>query len=99
MALNLDPQWREPIRRDGEGQAAEPAELRRITRNGVEQLAHGALVCPECAAPIVLAEAMPAGARLECGFCAHTARAREFVVTESFDALANEVYLIARLAG
>ena len=36
--------------------------------------------------------------RLRCGFCDHAAPAREFVAEDVYDTLANEVYLVARVA-
>jgi hypothetical protein len=46
----------------------------------------------------VIATPIPAGSHVECGFCGHGARAREFLVRDIFDTVANEAYLVARLA-
>jgi hypothetical protein len=35
---------------------------------------------------------------LHCGFCDHAAPARKFVREDVYDTLANEVYLVARVA-
>jgi len=40
---------------------------------------------------------MPAGGPLQCGFCDHTAAAREFLARDVFDTLANEAQLVARI--
>ena len=39
-----------------------------------------------------------AGMRLHCAFCDHAASAREFIAEDVYDTLANEVYLVARVA-
>jgi hypothetical protein len=75
----------------------ELGEERRLVRDGVEVLAHGALICPSCRMPIAAARRLPAFGRLRCGFCDHAARARDFVCEDVYDTLANEVYLVARV--
>jgi hypothetical protein len=55
-------------------------------------------VCPHCDAPQVISQPMAAGSEVHCGFCGHGARAREFLVRDIFDTVANEAYLVARLA-
>jgi hypothetical protein len=62
-------------------------------------IAHGAVVCPGCSAPIVLEGPRPAAEEVRCGFCGHSGRAREFLVRDVFDTVANEAYMIARLPG
>lgn len=99
MALHLDPSEHEPVRREVEKIRAADVGERRVTRDGIEQLAHGALVCPDCALPVVVAEAIPASTRLRCGFCDRVGPAREFLLRDVYDTLANEVYLVARLRG
>jgi hypothetical protein len=69
----------------------------RIARDGVQVLAHGSLVCPECDMPLALAGPIAAGAWLRCGFCEHTERARQFLAADIFDTLANEAQLVARI--
>ena len=71
---------------------------RLIVGDGVQVLAHGAMVCPSCALPIALAERMGAGAATVCPYCDHAARARDFVRPDVFDAVGSEVYLVARVA-
>jgi hypothetical protein len=69
-----------------------------LVRDGVQVLSHGALICPECALPIAAAERFPAGNHLVCGYCDHAGLAREFLAQDVFDTVANEVYLVARVA-
>lgn len=97
VALHLDPDRHEPNRVDGASVGVEGERPRQIVRDGVEEIAHGALICPGCQAPIRVGAELGAGEVLACGFCDHRARASEFVVRNVFDTVANEVYLIARL--
>jgi hypothetical protein len=69
-----------------------------LVRDGAQVLAHGALVCPNCALPIPPGGRSAAGAWMVCGYCDHGARAREFLARDVFDTVSNEVYLVARLA-
>jgi hypothetical protein len=46
---------------------------------------------------VLIEDRVPAGRRMRCGFCDHEAPAREFVVSDVFDTVANEVYVIARV--
>jgi hypothetical protein len=98
MALHLDPHQHEPLPGERKVRAADIRHEWRLSRDGIEVIAHGALICPECAAPVVIAYPLPAGSRVDCGFCGHGARAREFLVRDIFDTVANEAYLVARLA-
>jgi hypothetical protein len=97
VALHLDPFGKEPVRETRKVRAADIGEERRIARDGVQQIAHGALVCPGCNLPVLIEDRVPAGRRMRCGFCDHEAPAREFVVSDVFDTVANEVYVIARV--
>ena len=97
MALHLDPSGKEPVRETGKVRAADIGEERRIARDGVQRIAHGALVCPGCNVPVLIEDRVAAGMQLRCGFCGHEAPAREFVVEDVFDTVANEVYVIARV--
>jgi hypothetical protein len=99
MALHLDPFEYEPLPGERKARAADIAEEWRVARQGIEIVAHGALVCPHCDAPLVLADSVPAIRRLDCGFCGHSDRARAFLVRDVFDTVANEAYMIARLPG
>jgi hypothetical protein len=87
----------QPSTRLGRIGGSQPGSDHRIVRDGVQVLAHGALVCPRCALPLAAEAPMPAGLAVRCGFCDHAASAREFVREDVYDTLANEVYLVARL--
>jgi hypothetical protein len=71
---------------------------RRLLRDGMQVLAHGAFVCPGCSLPLAIDGQVSAGMLLHCGFCDHAAPSREFVREDVYDTLANEVYLVARVA-
>ena len=88
----------EPQVRIGRTGGAEAGEERRLIRDGAQVLAHGALVCPACELPILPAGRFRAAGELRCGFCEHSAAAREFIREDVFDTVANEVYLVARVA-
>ena len=97
MALHLDPSGAEPVRETRKVRVADIGEEQGVVRDGVQRIAHGALVCPGCSLPVLIEHRVPAGERLRCGFCDHRAPAREFVVRDVFDTVENEVYLIARI--
>jgi hypothetical protein len=88
----------QPKTKLGRVDGSEAGAERRLLRDGMQVLAHGALVCPQCALPLAIGGRLSAGRRLRCGFCEHAAPAREFVAEDVYDTLANEVYLIARVA-
>lgn len=98
MAIHLDPGegWKRLSPRE-ERPAAALIE-KRIARDGLQMIAHGATICPSCAVPIALPGKVPAGRELRCPFCDHAARAREYLVRDVYDTLANEAYMIARVA-
>jgi hypothetical protein len=98
MALHLDPSEYEPLPGERKVRAADIRHEWQVSRDGIEVIAHGALVCPQCDAPLVIARPLPAGAAIACGFCDHRGRAREFLVRDVFDTVANEAYMVARLA-
>lgn len=98
MALHLDPQGSEPARETRHVRVADIDEQRQVVRDGIQQIAHGALVCPSCDLPVVIDEPVAAGDEIACGYCEHEARAREFVAADVYDTVANEVYVIARVA-
>ena len=97
MALHLDPFEHQPLPGERRTRAADIAEEWRVARHGIEVVAHGALVCPRCAAPVVVGDRLPAQMRISCGFCGHTDRVRSFLVRDVFDTVANEAYMVARL--
>ena len=77
---------------------SEAGAERRLVRDGMQVLSHGALVCPECALPLAIGGRIRAGLAVRCGFCDHAAPAREFVREDVYDTVANEVYLVARVS-
>jgi hypothetical protein len=97
MAVHLDPFGNEPVRETRKVRAADVGEERRIVRDGVQRIAHGALVCPGCNLPVVIEDRVPADRQLRCGFCDHEAPARDYVARDVYDTIANEVYVIARV--
>ena len=78
--------------------AAQAGDHRRIVRDGSEVLAHGAMICPACELPMEITRRVPATGSVSCGYCGHSAEARAFIREDVFDTLANEVYLVARVA-
>ena len=82
----------------GRVDGSEAGAERRLLRDGAQVLAHGALVCPECALPIAVGGPVPVGFVLRCGFCDRAAPSREFLVEDVYDTLENEVYLVARVS-
>jgi hypothetical protein len=88
----------QPRTRLGRVDGSEAGAERRLLRDGVQVLGHGALVCPDCALPMAIDGQLRAGVELRCGFCDHRAPAREFVREDVYDTLANEVYLVARVS-
>jgi hypothetical protein len=88
----------QPKTKLGRVDGSEAGAERRLMDDGVQVLGHGALVCPRCALPLAVAARVPAGRPVHCGFCDHAAPAREFVREDVYDTLANEVYLVARVA-
>ena len=70
---------------------------RRLVRDGIQLLGHGALVCPGCNLPVVLEQHVPATSELRCGYCSHEGEARAFVARDVYDTVANEVYVVARV--
>jgi len=97
VALHLDPFGQEPIRETRKVRAADIGEERRLARDGIQLIGHGALVCPGCNLPVVIENRVPATSALRCGFCSHESQARDFVAPDVFDTVANEVYVIARV--
>jgi hypothetical protein len=88
----------QPDNRAGRVDGSRAGAHRRLVRDGVQVLAHGALICPRCAIPIAVTAPFSAGSRLVCAYCAHAAPAREFLAEDVFDTVPNEVYLVARVA-
>ena len=72
-------------------------EDRRVLNHGLQVLARGALVCPECGLPIAPSPRVKPRSELRCGFCDHAAAAIEFLREDVYDTVANEAILVARL--
>ncbi|HYH62060.1 MAG TPA: hypothetical protein VD766_09360 [Solirubrobacterales bacterium] len=70
----------------------------RLIRDGSQVIARGALICTECELPLPGRPAVAAQALVHCGWCGHTARARELFRQDVRDAPANAVALVARLS-
>ena len=97
MALHLDPQGEDPLRSRGGVRVTDLGSEHRLIHDGVEQLGHGALVCPSCAMPISITAAVAIAEPISCGYCATSGPARGFLLRDVYDTGANEVYLVARL--
>ena len=72
---------------------------RRLIQDGAQVIATGSLICAECELPLPNRPDVAAPATLHCGWCGHSARAREFFRAGVSDAPGNAVSLVARLAG
>lgn len=97
MALHIDPFEYQAPGGTQHARVTDLAEEWRVAQHGIEVIAHGALICPDCRAPVVVPGSTPVQTELECGFCGHADRARAFLVRNVFDTVANEAYLVARL--
>ncbi|MGI8632768.1 MAG: hypothetical protein ACR2NA_09535 [Solirubrobacterales bacterium] len=96
MALHIDPpQSRRST--DAVRETTRAGDKRDLTRDGVQVLAHGALVCPACNLPVSPRPRIAIGAILACGYCDHDAPAREFLTADVYDTVGNEVVAVARL--
>jgi len=75
-----------------------PEVEHRLIRDGRQVIARGSLICSECELPLPGRPAVAASTLVHCGWCGHTARARELFRPNVRDAPANGVALVARLA-
>lgn len=87
----------EPVEAGGDLKVTDLGSEHRLIRDGVEQLAHGALVCPDCSMPVNLDRPVAVASELDCAYCEASAPARDFLVRDVYDTAANEVFLIARI--
>jgi hypothetical protein len=99
VALHLDWNTEGPREGDGAVRVTDLGSEHRLVREGVEQLAQGALICPDCSAPVPLERPVGLASELGCAFCLASGPARRFLVRDVFDTPANEVYLVASLGG
>jgi hypothetical protein len=72
-------------------------EDRRLVRDGLQVLARGSMLCPECALPIAPPARIRPKAELSCAFCDHSAPAHAFVRDGVLDTAANAVTVVARI--
>jgi hypothetical protein len=70
--------------------------FKRIQR-ATHRLGEGALACPVCEVPVLLAGPVPFTSHLVCPFCLESSPARQFVRLDKFDTPANVVEVRARL--
>jgi hypothetical protein len=99
MAFELTPQPGDPAGPDGRSEHVDERldERKRLVTDGMQVLARGAMLCPECALPISpLSRARPK-ARMRCGWCGHAGLVHEFVRGDIVDTAANEVRVVARI--
>ena len=77
---------------------ADSAELeRKLLRDGEQVIGYGSLICTQCSLPLPGRPAVVATSLIECGWCGHSARARELFHQDVLDAPANGVALVARI--
>lgn len=70
---------------------------RKDTREAVHTLGRGALACPSCDVPVVMAEPVRITATLRCPFCRELHAARSFLRLDRSDTGLNEVRVTARI--
>jgi hypothetical protein len=70
---------------------------RKDTREAVKTLGHGALACPSCDVPIVIAEPAGIAAPMRCPFCREIHPARAFLRLDRTDTGLNDVRVTARI--
>ena len=99
MALFGEQFGHQPLPGERKARAADVAEEWRVAREGIEVIAHGALICPECSVPLAVSDRVPAGRHMTCGYCGHTDRARMFLKPDVFDTVGNEAYMVAWIPG
>lgn len=97
MALHAQDHGGDPVRGEGGVKVTDLGSDHRLLSDGVEQLAHGATVCPGCAMPVPIPGPVGVGSELACGYCETSGPARAFLVPDVYDTAANEVLLIARI--
>lgn len=101
MALHLPANPGDPGRpkaKQGRVDGSQPGAERRLLRDGMQVLAHGAFVCPTCSLPMAIHGPLAAGGRLDCGYCGHRGQARQFLREDVYDTVSNEIYLVARVS-
>ena len=94
MSFLQEPWDREEPDRSQQG---EPFVPRKGVRRSVHRLGRGALACPVCEVPVLLAGPVPFSGNLVCPFCLESRPARQFVRLDKFDTPRNVVEVRARL--
>ena len=97
MALHHSSGDADPVRSAGGVKVTDLGSDHRLIHDGVEQLAHGAMICPDCSKPVPLERPVSVSDELSCGWCAGSGPARDYLVRDVYDTSANEVFLIARI--
>jgi hypothetical protein len=100
MAFELTPDHGdkgEPDVKVGRLGGAAVGERRKLVESGMQVLARGALICPDCSLPISPPARIRPKAELGCGFCGHLAEVRDFVRGDLVDTPSNEVRIVARI--
>jgi hypothetical protein len=70
---------------------------RRLITDGLQVIARGSLICPDCELPLPGRPSVRASALLECAWCGHSAPARDLLRVDVRDTESNRVALVARL--
>ncbi len=97
MALERFYEGGEPVRGGAGVKVTDLGSDHRLIQHGIEQLAHGAMICPQCSKPVAIGRTLAVSEPLSCEWCARSGPARDFLVRDVFDTPANEVLLIARI--
>ena len=87
----------DPIPGGGDLRVTDLGSDHRLIEHGVEQIAHGAMVCPTCSKPVPIDRAVDVRDELACGWCEGSGPARDYLVRDVYDTPGNEVLLIARI--
>jgi hypothetical protein len=95
MSIMREPGERDELHRLQSNQIYLP---RKDTREAVHTLGQGALACPSCDVPVVVAEPIGITALMRCPFCRGIHRARSFVRLDRRDTALNDVRVTARIA-
>ena len=77
--------------------SSEPVLPYKRIQKATQRLGHGALACPVCEVPVLLAGPVPFTSHLVCPFCLESNPARQFVRLDKFDTANNHVEVCARL--
>jgi hypothetical protein len=87
----------DPVPSGGDLRVTDLGSDHRLIEHGVEQIAHGAMVCPTCSKPVAIERTLDVREELACTWCEESGPARDYLVRDVYDTPANEVFLIARI--